>query len=96
MNNKTEYQAGNNPLDGRSAIRVLALDRTGQAANIQFTTELGQSFFLERSTDLVSGTWTNVSSNVWGRIDSSTVTEVGSNKNGKAFYRIRVLPYTRW
>lgn len=96
MNNKTEYQAGNNPLDGRSAIRVLSLDRTGQAANIQFTTELGQSFFLERTTDLISGTWTNVSSNVWGRIDSSTVTEVGSNKNGKAFYRIRVLPYTRW
>ena len=96
MNNLTEYQAGSNPLDGRSAVRILAVDRTGQVAHVQFTTELGQSFFLERSLDLKSGIWSNVSSNVWGRVDASTVTDLLSNRSDKAFYRVRVLPYTRW
>lgn len=96
MDNMTEYQAGNNPLDGRSAIRVLSLSTTGRVANVQFTTELGQSFFLERSSDLVSGNWTNASSPVWGHMDAATVSEALSNQAGKAFYRVRVLPYTRW
>jgi hypothetical protein len=96
MSNVTEYQAGSNPLDDRSVIRVLAVDTTGQVAHVQFTTELGQSFFLERSLDLKSGIWSNVTSNVWGRVDASTVTDLLSNRSDKAFYRVRVLPYTRW
>lgn len=96
MSNWTEYMAGSNPLDTRSAVRVLALDATGRVVNVQFTADLGQSFFLERSTDLVSGIWSNVSSNVWGRTDVTTGQDVLSNRTGRAFYRVRVLPYTRW
>jgi len=96
MSNLTEYQAGSNPIDKRSVVRVFALDTTGNVVNLHFNTELGQSFFLERTTDLMTGGWTNVGSNVWGRTDSATVGDVWSNKSVKAFYRIRVLPYSRW
>ena len=96
MNNLTEYKAGSNPLDMRSAIRVFALDMTGNVVNVHFSTELGQSFFLERTSDLAAGGWTNVSSNVWGHMDSSTIGDPFTNKQAKAFYRIRVLPYTKW
>lgn len=96
MNNLTEYLAGNNPLDVRSAVRVIALDSTGRVVNVQFASELGQSFFLERSHDLLAGVWTNASSNVWGRLDAMTITDTFSNQSGKAFYRVRILPYTRW
>jgi hypothetical protein len=96
MNNMTEYQAGSNPRDDRSAIRVFALDMTGNVVNLRFSTELGQSFFLERTSDLVTGGWTNVGGNIWGHMDSSTAGDILTNKSPKAFYRIRVLPYTRW
>ena len=96
MNNLTEYQAGSNPLDGRSAIRVFALDATGNVVNIHFSSELGQSFFLERTSDLMTGGWANVGSNIWGHMDSSTAGDALTNKAPKAFYRIRVLPYTKW
>lgn len=95
MNNWTEYQAGSNPMDARSSVRVLSLNATGQVATVQFTSELGQSFFLERTSDLRSGIWTNASSNVWGRTDTVAATPI-TNPPGKVFYRVRVLPYTRW
>lgn len=96
MNNKTEYVAGSNPLDGRSAVRVFALDATGNVVNVQFSTELGQTFFLERTTDLIAGGWTNVSTTIWGRSDAAGAGDILSNKTDKTFYRVRVLPYTRW
>lgn len=96
MNNLTEFIAGSNPMDTRSAVRVFALDTTGNVVNLRFNSELGQSFFLERASDLTVGGWTNVGSNIWGRMDASVVSDVVSNKRDRAFYRIRVLPYTRW
>ena len=96
MNNMTEYLAGSNPLDFRSAVRVIAIDRTGNAINLRFSSELGQSFFLERNTDLTTGSWTNIGTNIWGQTDSVTAGATITNNQQKAFYRIRVLPYSRW
>lgn len=97
MNNLAEYTAGNNPLDYRSVVRVFAFSPTGGSARLHFTSELGQEFALERSVDLGLGGWTNIHSNVWGRLDATSVTDGSlSNKTNKAFYRIRVMPYTKW
>lgn len=96
MNNMTEYIAGSNPLDGRSAVRVVSLDKKGNVVSIQFASELGQSFFLERTSDLVTGTWTNTGTNVIGRMDVTDAADIQSNKADHGFYRVRVLPYTRW
>lgn len=94
MSNLAEYTAGSNPLDSRSAVRVFAVDQSGNVKRLQFSSELGQAFFLERSSDLLQGGWTNISTNVWGHMDAFNVGD--SNSPGRAFYRIRVLPYTRW
>ena len=97
MNNLAEYQAGNNPLDDRSVVRIFALTATGTAVRLHFTSELGQEFTLERSVDLGLGGWTNIASNVWGRLDATSVEGgLNSNRSDKAFYRIRVMPYSRY
>ncbi len=96
LNNLSEFVAGSNPLDDRSVVKILSVDTTGNVVNVQFTTELGQSFALERSWDILAGGWTTISSNLWGRVDTTMAGDSQTNKPAKAFYRIRILPYTRW
>lgn len=92
MSNSQEFIAGTDPMDKRSRLRVFAFNLESGNPVLSFESLLGQHYGVEFSENLVNGSWTALNSNVWGRTDSTTLTDTNAAGHNQRFYRVRVQP----
>jgi hypothetical protein len=90
--NRQEYEAHTDPTDLRSAVRIFGFGLNSGGARLDFTSTLGQKFVVERTDNLTSGIWTNVSGIVWGRTDTTSFSDPMADQPSRRFFRVRVLP----
>jgi len=92
VDNADERFADTNPNDGRSFVRMLPLEDGPRGVRYGFTTEIGKRYTIRRSEALPSTNWSPVVAGVWGRIDSTTLSDADALGQPREFYRAEVLP----
>lgn len=90
--NAWEFAAGTDPGDGRSNLHVFEMSVGASLVKVDFASQLGRRYALERRGDLLAGSWLTLASNVWGKTDATAVTDTNGAAGAKAYYRIRALP----
>ena len=88
MNNYQEFIAGTDPKDPRSRLRVFALTQSGGSTMLSFESLLGNRYGVQYRDNLTLGNWNSLSTNVWGRTDSTTVTDTNTAGPVQRFYRV--------
>lgn len=85
-NNLAEYHAGTNPQDPASALRIVAIQRTGSEVRLRPSTVPGKTYVLE-STSSLPANWQVLRDNIAG----STEEIVLPNMSGSpSFFRLRL------
>ncbi|HKQ36857.1 MAG TPA: hypothetical protein VJ063_02195, partial [Verrucomicrobiae bacterium] len=84
--------AGTNPLEAASALRIVAVEFNGAEVNVRFTSVGGRTYRVEAATELAPGAWSAIADNVPGIDDVLQVTDFGNGAAGQRFYRVRLLP----
>ena len=92
MNNYQEFIAGTDPKDPRSRLRVFALQQSGGSAMLSFESLLGNRYGVEYRDNLAPGNWNSLNTNVWGRTDSTTLTDTNTAGHPQRFYRVLSQP----
>ena len=92
MNNYQEFVARTDPNDPRSRLRVFALQQSGGSALLSFESLLGNRYGVHYRDNLTLGNWNPLSTNVWGRTDSTTLTDTNVTGHPQRFYRVLVQP----
>lgn len=92
LNNLQEFTSGTDPMDYRSAIRMIAINTTGASIGVVFQSVLGQRFQVEKRDQLTSGSWSILSTNIWGRTDETSLIDTNASGRPYRFYRITVTP----
>jgi hypothetical protein len=92
LTNLQEQNAGTNPMDGNSVLRVVSVEYNGATVNVRFTSVAGRTYRVETSNQLTSGSWSVVVDDLPGINDVLQVTDFGSGAAGHRFYRVRLLP----
>jgi hypothetical protein len=86
-----EFLAGTDPEDSQSALRMLSARRiTGSKISVRWVGLAGQTYALERSTNLLEGFTQVVRDNIAGTPPSNTVTDTNAPGPGPFFYRVRL------
>jgi len=89
FNNLQEYQAGTNPRDAASFLKLDSAVVAGGGLDIRFTAVAGKTYSVLRKDDLNSGIWVKLADvpaqNVSGSI---TVTDASNNLSSQRFYRL--------
>lgn len=87
MTNWEEFQAGTDPNDRASALRVLS-QRQSSAVVIRWPSVAGKRYVLEQASSLFSGGWTAIATNLGtgGELQYTESNPTGSPR----FYRVRV------
>ena len=88
LTNLQEYQAGTSPTDAGNALRILAVQRTGNNLAITFSTATGKQYFIEQRTNLTTGGWSALPGTVAGSGAPQSVTAT----NAIGCYRVRLAP----
>ncbi|MGZ5537980.1 MAG: choice-of-anchor Q domain-containing protein, partial [Chthoniobacterales bacterium] len=96
LTNLQEFQAGTNPLDPTSGLRIIAVARNGNDFMVTFSLAVaGKSYRLERKDALTDAFWSSIS----GVADltavstgSAQLTDTDGAAVTKHFYHVRVLP----
>lgn len=88
--NFEEYFAGTDPHDSNSALRITGITVINNSCTIHFNTVAGKRYALERTQDLVAGTWFTVASNIAGTGAEVEITDFGGAPQSSRFYRLRV------
>jgi hypothetical protein len=91
-NNAQEFIAQTDPFDGRYAPRVFAVERDNLDFRVGFVSALGQKFAVDRCDDLVAANWVTLTTNLWGKTDTTTFLDPGALDATNRFYRVRSLP----
>jgi len=68
-----------------SSVRLL-----GMHVQIQFTTQMNQLYGVDWRSNLVSGSWSNLMTNLAGTGGTLTVTDTNGAKQSQRYYRVRV------
>ena len=92
MNNYQEFIAGTDPKDPRSRLRVFALTQSGGSALLNFESLLGNRYGVQYRDNLTLGNWNSLSTNVWGRTDSTSLTDTNAAGHPRRFYRVLAQP----
>jgi hypothetical protein len=66
--------------------------RVGNDVRVSFTTDAANSYTLQRSDDVATGSWTNVIPNIAGTGSIITLTNFGAASLPRVFYRGQALP----
>jgi hypothetical protein len=82
-NNWHEYNAGTDPNDSSSVLRVNA-----QGLTVHWPSVLNRTYVVEKSASLFGGTWTSIVTNT----GTGTDMQYQDNSGGARFYRVRVSP----
>jgi lysophospholipase L1-like esterase len=72
--------------------RFTAITLAGTNVTLKFSTVSNQLYLVERSDDLVAGSWTAVTNNLAGNGALVTLTNAVPFNSSKRFYRVRQLP----
>ena len=91
LNNQQEYLAGTDPLDYRSLVNIISINASETSAEMVFQSYLGQRFQMEQRSDLRTGNWSILTTNIWGKTDETSFTDAGALPPYR-FYRIGVTP----
>ena len=86
--NAQEFASGTDPNDRASALKIDSMGKSGNDMVIGFPTVLGKTYRVERSANLLGGSWTTVQDNIPGTGASVQVTDAGGTAQTKRFYRI--------
>ncbi|MGC3990865.1 MAG: hypothetical protein QM796_14540 [Chthoniobacteraceae bacterium] len=88
--NFQEFNAGTDPNDRSSALKIGSLARNGNDVVISFPTVSGKTYRVDCSTTLQAGSWTTVQDNLVGTGGVMQVTDTGGATQMQRFYRITV------
>lgn len=97
ISNLNEFRAGTLPLDPVSGFKLIRTEWVDAAMRIEFNSELGRRYQLERAADLTSGRWTAVGLpgvpapvilGTGGPVQASDESPPGPS----SFYRLTLLP----
>ena len=91
MKNYQEFIAGTDPKDPRSCLCAFALAKSGGSAMLSFESLLGNRYGVQYRDDLTLGNWNSLSTNVWGRTDSTVFTDTNTSAPQR-FYRVFTQP----
>jgi hypothetical protein len=92
LSNAQEFVANTDPLDYRSVVRMIEISRTGNNIGVVFQSALGQRFQVEARDHLVSGGWSILTTNIWGKTDETSLIDFGATGRPYRFYRTIVTP----
>jgi phosphatidylinositol glycan class B len=84
MTNLQEFQAGTNPKDSTSALRMTGL--------IRFTTVSNKLYRVEYTNELTNSVWLTLTNNLVGTGNILSITDPGEANVSRRFYRARLLP----
>ncbi len=85
-----EYQAGTDPQDAASALRMTRLLLDGTGVWSEFTSVSGRLYALERTGSLAPPAWETVVSNLTGTGALFRVRDTNAPADGAGFYRVNV------
>ncbi|HKW29976.1 MAG TPA: PA domain-containing protein, partial [Verrucomicrobiae bacterium] len=89
MNNLAEWIAGTNPTNAASVLRLTLVSATN-ANNVlvSWSSVAGKNYWLERSTNLLTGFNSVVSSNITATAPTNTLTDTAILPGNTRFYRV--------
>jgi len=91
MNNWQEWQAGTNPTNAASSLRLISGAPSGNNVVVSWKSVLGVGYSVQRAKDLGSpGTFTVVATNLAGQAGTTTFTDTNAEGAARAFYRVGV------
>jgi hypothetical protein len=90
-NTRAEYLAGTDPTDAGSALAFVAVEHVGGANRLEWSSVLGRSYTVERSTS-ASGGFAGVAFGVTATPPTNVWTDEAAPGSGPYFYRLRLEP----
>jgi hypothetical protein len=91
MNNYQEWQAGTNPTNAASSLRLLSAAPNGTNVIVTWRSVPGRSYFLEHSSNF--GYWTSffsIATNVAGQQGTTSFIDTNAATGGVLYYRVGV------
>lgn len=88
--NGQEFLSGTDPKSRASLLRIDQMQASGNDMNVSFPTVLGRTYRVERSANLLEGSWVTVRDNVAGTGGDVSITDPGEAGHERRFYRIVV------
>lgn len=90
MNNLAEWIAGTNPTNAASNLRLTLLSATNSNVILSWPSVAGKSYWLERSTNLLNGFNSVVSTNITATAPTNIETDTAILPGNALFYRVGV------
>lgn len=91
LTNLHEFQAGTNPADANSSLRVSAFTLSGGAAHVTFGSVSGRRYQVEGRDSLLTGQWTTLWDNIIGTGAPIIFDDAGATGLPARFYRLKTL-----
>jgi glucose/arabinose dehydrogenase len=92
FNNLQEFQAGTDPTNAASFLRITATGPTNADWHVAFPTVSNKLYRLERNSDLATTNWVTVTNNIAGTGNTLQILDPGAASQTQRFYRVRLLP----
>jgi hypothetical protein len=90
MNNWQEWIAGSDPTNASSVLRLLAPTNALSGVLVRWQSVTNRTYFLERGTNVASGSFSSIASNILGQFGATTFTDTNASGSGPFFYRVGV------
>lgn len=90
LSNLQEYNAGTDPNDSSSALRISTVVVNGTDLLVSFPSVLGRIYRLDRSDSLLNASWITVQDSIAGTGGTITITDSNGASQPMRFYRIVV------
>ena len=92
LTNKQEFQAGTNPRDAMSVLRISSIAPSGSNLVIGFPSVSGKVYRIEYADVLTNSSWPTLSDNIAGTGGTIQITDPGAINRPNRFYKVTVLP----
>ena len=92
LTNVHEFQAGTDPRDAKSALRISSLNPNGSDYVVRFPSVTGKRYRIEFTDFLTGGTWQTLADNINGTGGTIPITDPGALNRPFRAYRIELLP----
>ncbi|HMC27145.1 MAG TPA: Calx-beta domain-containing protein, partial [Verrucomicrobiae bacterium] len=89
--NLEEFQAGTDPLNAGSAIRISEIGSSNGEVRLKFETVLGKAYRLETAEN-PAGPWSTLAASIIGTGGTVRFADSAIQSQPKRFYRVRLLP----
>lgn len=92
LTNLQEFKAGTDPQNATSRLRITSITRATGDVQIGFSSVIGKTYRLEYRGDLLTGSWSTLSDQIFGTGAIIQITDPGAVGFTKRFYRAVVEP----